>query len=161
MMEYFQRLGSKVQALYGDEANPVTWYDAVVDRVLLKDDNGVEFYRPKFVVTFTEYGNTETVTIGEMDMPGVGHTVSSSEVKRESAPHLDRYRGYDERDRDRSYDRRRETRHHDDRDRDRRRDYNRDSYSYDDRNSRDRSYRQNSYAPPLKKARAAEPDNNK
>uniref|UniRef100_A0A7S3VCK6 Pre-mRNA-splicing factor 38 n=2 Tax=Chaetoceros debilis TaxID=122233 RepID=A0A7S3VCK6_9STRA len=142
MMEYFQRLGSKVQALYGDESNPVTWYDAVIDRVLLKDDNGVKFYRPKFVVTFTEYGNTETVTIGEMDMPGVDHTVSSSDVKRESAPYHDRHRG--DRDRDRSYDRGRETRHHDDRDRDHRRDYNRGSYRYDDRNSRDRSFSQNS-----------------
>lgn len=148
MMEYFQRLGSKVQALYGDEENPVTWYDAVVDRVLFKDDNGVEFYRPKFVVTFTEYGNTETVTIGEMDMPGVDHALSSNEVKRESAPYHDRYRGDNERDHDRSrsYDRRRETRYHDDRyrDRDHRRDYNRGGYRYDDRNGRDRSYRQNS-----------------
>jgi len=146
MMEYFQRLGSKVQALYGDESNPVTWYDAVVDRVLLKDDNGVKFYRPKFVVTFTEYGNTETVTIGEMDMPGVDHTVSSSEIKRESAPYHDSHRGDRDRDRDRdrNHDRRRETRHHDDRDRDHRRDYNRGSYRYDDRNSRDRSLCQNS-----------------
>lgn len=142
MMEYFQRLGSKVQALYGDESNPVTWYDAVVDRVLLKDDNGVEFYRPKFVVTFTEYGNTETVTIGEMDMPGVDHTVSSREVERERAPYHERHRSDNERDRDRSYDRRRETRHYDDRDH--HRDYNRGSYRYDDRNGRDHSYRQNS-----------------
>lgn len=28
-MEYLQTLGSKVRALYGDEENPVTWYDGV------------------------------------------------------------------------------------------------------------------------------------
>ena len=28
-MQYFTMLGSKVRALYGDEENPVTWYDAV------------------------------------------------------------------------------------------------------------------------------------
>lgn len=74
-MRYFETIGSRVQALYGDEENPVTWYDAVVDRVLRKEDEtGIEFFRPKFVVTFPEYGNTETVTLGEMDMPGVDHS---------------------------------------------------------------------------------------
>jgi len=28
-MQYFQTLGSKVRALYGDEENPVTWYDGI------------------------------------------------------------------------------------------------------------------------------------
>lgn len=70
-LDYFKKLGSKVQALYGDDENPVTWYDAVVDRVLTTDpDSHQPFSRPKFIVTFTEYGNTETVTLGEMDMPG-------------------------------------------------------------------------------------------
>jgi pre-mRNA-splicing factor 38B len=77
-LRYLERVGSKVQALYGDAENPVTWYNAVVDRVLKKDDaTGVEFYRPKFVVTFFEYGNTETVTLGQMDMPGVDHSKPS------------------------------------------------------------------------------------
>lgn len=72
-LEYFMKLGSKVQALYGDDENPVTWYDAVVDRVVTTDPETCEpLSRPKFIVTFTEYGNTETVTIGEMDIPGRG-----------------------------------------------------------------------------------------
>lgn len=70
-MKYFETIGSKVQALYGDEENPVTWYDAVVDRVIRKDDEtGVEYARPRFKVTYTEYGNTEIVTLGELAMPG-------------------------------------------------------------------------------------------
>lgn len=55
-------------ALYGDEENPVQWYRAVVDRVITKDDvTGEHFKFPKFVVTFPEYGNTETVSLGELD----------------------------------------------------------------------------------------------
>jgi pre-mRNA-splicing factor 38B len=70
-MKYFETIGSKVQALYGDEENPVTWYDAVVDRVIrIDDETGVEYVRPRFKVTYTEYGNTEIVTLGEIAMPG-------------------------------------------------------------------------------------------
>jgi pre-mRNA-splicing factor 38B len=68
-MQYFQTLGSRVRALYGDDENPVTWYSAVVDRVITKDESGAPLPHPKFVVTFPEYGNTETVTLGEIDMP--------------------------------------------------------------------------------------------
>lgn len=72
-LDYFKKLGSKVRALYGDDENPVTWYDAVVDRVVASDPDSHEpLSRPKFIVTFTEYGNTETVTLGEMEMPGGG-----------------------------------------------------------------------------------------
>jgi len=67
-MRHFQTLGSEVMALYGDEDNPTTWYRAVVDRVLTKDEDGFALTHPRFVVTFTEYGNTETVNLGEMDM---------------------------------------------------------------------------------------------
>lgn len=71
-MEHFKKLGSKVMALYGDEENPTTWYEAVVDRVLERDEQTGEALRtPKFVVTFHEYGNTETVTLGEMELCGV------------------------------------------------------------------------------------------
>ncbi len=66
-MEYFQKVGSRVRALYGDEENEVTWYDAVVDRVVWRDDEtGEKYVRPKFVVTFPEYGNTEVVSLGEI-----------------------------------------------------------------------------------------------
>mmetsp|Transcript_12791 Transcript_12791/g.26546 ORF Transcript_12791/g.26546 Transcript_12791/m.26546 type:complete len:440 (-) Transcript_12791:94-1413(-) len=68
-LDYFRCVGSNIRALYGDEENPVTWYDAVVDRVITRDEAGTELSRPKFVVTFPEYGNTETVSLGEVDMP--------------------------------------------------------------------------------------------
>jgi pre-mRNA-splicing factor 38B len=65
-MKQFQTIGCKVMALYGDEENPITWYPAEVDRVITHDEKGPLKY-PKFVVTFTEYGNTETVSLGELD----------------------------------------------------------------------------------------------
>jgi pre-mRNA-splicing factor 38B len=68
-MQYFSRLGSSVMALYGDEDNPITWYPGVVDRVVTRDEQtGHALKHPKYVVTFTEYGNTETVLLGEMDV---------------------------------------------------------------------------------------------
>jgi pre-mRNA-splicing factor 38B len=68
-MQYFSRLGSAVMALYGDEDNPVTWYPGVVDRVVTRDQvTGHALQHPLYVVTFTEYGNTETVRLGEMDV---------------------------------------------------------------------------------------------
>lgn len=109
MMGYFERVGAKVQAMYGDEENPVTWYDAVVDRVVKKDDvSGVEFYRSKFLVTFTEYGNSALVSVGEMDMPGVDHSVQPLARRDDGRGSNDRYesRGYDDRDRDRGRGRR-------------------------------------------------------
>jgi len=70
-MDHFKKLGSKVMALYGDEENPTTWYEAEVDRVLTRDEQTGEVLRmPKFIVTFPEYGNTETVTLGEMELCG-------------------------------------------------------------------------------------------
>lgn len=83
-MEYFQKTGARVMALYGDDENPITWYDAVVDRVILHDlESGELLSRPKFQVTFPEYGNTETVTLGEMDLPGT-HTTDTSLDTNES-----------------------------------------------------------------------------
>ena len=71
-MDHFKKLGSKVMALYGDEENPTTWYEAEVDRVITRDEQTGEVLRvPKFIVTFPEYGNTETVTLGEMELCGV------------------------------------------------------------------------------------------
>ena len=78
-MQYFQKNGTRVMALYGDDDNPTTWYNAVVDRVILRDlESGEMLSRPRFQVTFAEYGNTEVVTLGEMDLPGT-HTTNSSE----------------------------------------------------------------------------------
>lgn len=84
-MQYFQKTGARVMALYGDDENPTTWYDAVVDRVMLRDlDSGEMLSRPKFQVTFTEYGNTEVVSLGEMDLPGTHTTDTTSEGAVES-----------------------------------------------------------------------------
>lgn len=81
-MEYFQKTGARIQALYGDDDNPVTWYDAVVVRVILRDhNNGEMLARPKFEVTFPEYGNTELVTLGEVDLPG-SSDANRQEVQR-------------------------------------------------------------------------------
>ena len=49
----------------------ITWYEGVVDRVVIRDEGSSwQLATPKFVVTFTEYGNTETVTLGETEMRG-------------------------------------------------------------------------------------------
>ena len=46
-------------------------YDAIVDRVILRDsETGEMLARPKFQVTIPEYGNTEIVSLGEVDLPG-------------------------------------------------------------------------------------------
>lgn len=69
-VEFFEE-GIRVRAMYGDEENPVTWYDAVIDRVIRRDEEtGEALLRPKYIVTFPEYGNTELVTLGELDLPG-------------------------------------------------------------------------------------------
>lgn len=71
-MDYFQTLGSRVMALYGDDENPVQWYEAVIDRVITRnEDTSQPLTAPKFVVTFPQYGNTETVSLGELEMCGV------------------------------------------------------------------------------------------
>lgn len=87
LMQYFQTpgaaIGQPIKALYADEENPVAWYDGVVDRVILQDDEtGERLSRPKFIVTFPEYGNTETVSLGEIDMPIDQHTQKSNNSDR-------------------------------------------------------------------------------
>jgi len=68
-LEAFTRVGQRVRALYGDDENPITWYEAYVDRVIRKDEEtGEDLHRPRFTVTFPEYGNTEIVEIGEMEL---------------------------------------------------------------------------------------------
>ena len=96
-MSYFQALGNEVMALYGDDENPITWYKAVIDRVITRDDvTGASLVHPKFVVTFPEYGNTETVLLGELDMINGGswrHEDASS--SRGSNRDYDRHQGRD------------------------------------------------------------------
>jgi pre-mRNA-splicing factor 38B len=62
----------EVMALYGDDDHPLTWYRAIIDRVMRNDDEssttgGRPYLYPRFVVTFPDYGNTETVRLGELD----------------------------------------------------------------------------------------------
>jgi len=71
VMRYFQTVGNRVQALYQDDENPIAWYDAVIDRIILEKITDISSppSRPTFVVTFSGYGNTETISLGEMDLP--------------------------------------------------------------------------------------------
>lgn len=67
-MNYFRTVGSRITALYGDEEHPITWYEAVVDRVITSDkESGLKLLRPTFIVTFPQYGNTEEVSLGEIN----------------------------------------------------------------------------------------------
>lgn len=81
-MEYFKTIGNRVQGMYSDDDNPIAWYDGVIDRVLLPAKNDDDSYNcdpyPKFIVTFPEYGNTETVSLGELDMPHANTNTSSA-----------------------------------------------------------------------------------
>mmetsp|Transcript_11189 Transcript_11189/g.14958 ORF Transcript_11189/g.14958 Transcript_11189/m.14958 type:complete len:404 (+) Transcript_11189:197-1408(+) len=66
-MEFLQ-MGASVRALYADEYNPTAWYDCVIDKIIHTEESEEELSRPKFQVTFSEYGNTEIVTLGEIDL---------------------------------------------------------------------------------------------
>ncbi|CAM9245439.1 unnamed protein product [Ectocarpus fasciculatus] len=91
--------GSKVQAIYGDEANEPAWYEAVIDSKASTDD----FY----YVTFPEYGNSELVDLGDMRIVEEKSTRRSAErsSRRSSSRERDRHRH--SRSRSRSRDRRR------------------------------------------------------
>jgi len=101
-MNYFQKLGAKVMALYGDEENPVQWYEALVDRVITTDpETNQRLRHPKFIVTFPEYGNTETVTLGEMEVLGASLDQVSEPPGRGDYGTKSHHRdGYNERRRD-------------------------------------------------------------
>jgi pre-mRNA-splicing factor 38B len=89
-MSQFQRVGAQVMALYGDEENPIQWYEAIVDRVITRNEETSRPLKvPKFVVTFPEYGNTETVTLGDLERRGVPlDPVSSTAPSSRSAADL-------------------------------------------------------------------------
>lgn len=82
--------GVKVRAIYSDADNEPAWYEAVIDS---KDEAG----RNKFWVTFTEYGNSECVDLGDMEL---------LEVPREKSDRNDDRRDRSGDRRDRSGDRR-------------------------------------------------------
>ncbi|KAH8053140.1 hypothetical protein JL722_9806 [Aureococcus anophagefferens] len=58
------------RAIYGDEKNEPAWYEAVVEGepVESKDDAGAKVL--KYWVTFPEYGNSELVRLGDIEIDG-------------------------------------------------------------------------------------------
>jgi pre-mRNA-splicing factor 38B len=72
----------------------------IVDRVITVDEETREpLSRPKFVVTFPEYGNTEIVSLGEMEM------LDNEDSRRGYDRRDDRRGGSHGRDRSRGYER--------------------------------------------------------
>lgn len=97
-MDYFRTVGSEVRALYGDDENPVAWYDAVIDRVITRDDDTGELLtRPKFKVTFPEYGNVEIVSLGDIDVKRNDDSYHRSSYGESSSRHGSKRDYYDDR----------------------------------------------------------------
>jgi pre-mRNA-splicing factor 38B len=59
-------VGAKVRAIYGDAENEPAWYDAIIDSIVPPEE-GEEYN--KYNVTFPEYGNSECVDLGDMELP--------------------------------------------------------------------------------------------
>lgn len=76
---YFQ-IGDKIRAIYSDDSNEPAWYEAIIDSI----DDECEH---KYWVTFPEYGNTECVDLGDMEL-----------INTSSASISDHKDGRDERD---------------------------------------------------------------
>jgi len=72
--------GAKIRAIYGDDENEPAWYDAVIDS---KDTNVVN----KYWVTFPEYGNSECVDLGDMEIPQSSGEASSSSSSYDNGDH--------------------------------------------------------------------------
>ena len=69
---YFIR-GTEVIGLYEDEENPIEWYNAVIMEVL-------PVFR--YTVKYTEYGNVETIGLGEIDFPDKRTIVGTDEARK-------------------------------------------------------------------------------
>ncbi|ETK88574.1 hypothetical protein F441_07333 [Phytophthora nicotianae CJ01A1] len=112
--------GTKVRAMYADEENEPAMYDAVIDSV----EEGNQFW-----VSFPAYGNSEKVSLGDIEFDkGKQRRGRSPSRSRSAGRSRSRSRG---RDRGRDRDRRR--------DRSRDRDSRRDSDRCRDRRDRSRS----------------------
>jgi pre-mRNA-splicing factor 38B len=113
--------GAKVKAIYSDDNNEPAWYEAVID----SPDKDVE---DKYWVTFPEYGNTEYVDLGDMELiDASGKAKPNDRNDRERSGSRGRQR--DSRDRDRDRDRPKDRDRDDSRDRDGRRRRRSDSRS--------------------------------
>ncbi len=131
----------KVRAIYSDEENAPAWYDAVIDG---KDDSSEH----KYFVVFPEYGNRESVDLGEIDLSDGKETskakASSEPSSKASSDDKGKVRSQDRsqsRSRSRSRDRRdkrdsRDRNRHRDRSRDRSRDRRHDRRSRSNSRSR-------------------------
>lgn len=72
--------GAKVRAIYGDESNEPAWYEAVIDSVDEASEDGNKFW-----VTFPEYGNSECVDLGDMELLSAKTAPAEAEDRRDSA----------------------------------------------------------------------------
>ena len=117
--------GAKVKAIYSDDKNEPAWYEAVIDSA----DKDVE---NKYWVTFPEYGNTEYVDLGDMELIDSTGKAKPKDNNQERDRSDSRGRRRDSRDRDRDSRPR-------DRDRDDSRDRDRRRRRSDSRSSRSRS----------------------
>ncbi|GLE06579.1 hypothetical protein PINS_up015973 [Pythium insidiosum] len=126
--------GTKVRALYSDEENEPAMYDAVIDSV--EADH-------KYWVTFPEYGNSEKVDLGDIELDkkhvvrSVSRSRSASRGRRGRSRERERDRGRS-RSRSRSRERRRSRRSRS-RSRSRSRRHRRRSRSHDRSSRRRRS----------------------
>ena len=130
--------GPTIKAIYADDANEPAWYTAVIDA---PDDANTS--KPpehaKFWVTFPEYGNTELLRIGDLDLssldPGLAED-DDDDHRRSDDRRKNRHRSRSRSRRDRKR-RRRDDDSDDDRDRHRRRRDRRDDDSDRRRDRRD------------------------
>lgn len=121
------KVGAKVQAIYKDDENDPAFYPATVQEIVEPDEEG---QKPRVVVTFDEYNNTECLVLGKIQLPAAvdplisGGSGGGDEGRKERRSSRSRSREKDDRGsrrRSRSRSRERDTG-----DRDRRRSRSRD-----------------------------------
>ena len=66
------QIGDKIKAIYSDDNNEPAWYEAIIDSIDDECDH-------KYWVTFPEYGNTECVDLGDMELINTSSSSSSSD----------------------------------------------------------------------------------
>lgn len=156
-------VGEKVRAIYADEVNEPAWYEAVIDAKATENDVEDGNFENKFWVTFPEYGNTECVDLGDMELrtsstssasAASDHDRSASNRGRDRSARSDRSSSFS-RSRSRSADSRGRGREHRDGRGDRRDGRRRDrspSYEHDRRHGRDRRDRTRSRSAEMRPA---------
>jgi pre-mRNA-splicing factor 38B len=107
-------VGAKVRAIYSDDTNEPAWYEAVIDSIDEESPDGTKFW-----VTFPEYGNSEKVDLGDMELLPAPGAVSEARRDATAGGEARRSSASRSRSRDRGGDRDRSRRDSRDRDRDR------------------------------------------